>query len=434
MNERSKRGIQAGTMFEYRVARLRFVQGSFARRSIGLWSPSAADRRQLAELDCLIVDFDPQLRKSIEVIECKTGSGSTREIDRLLWIVGVRALVGASSVSLAKAEVSRPARELARKLGVSVLDQQSISEAEQDIGIPDDWWPGFHSPQFGEGVVKRARQNLNSSQDLQRAGRFLFGSYWFVDDFSRVKQLRRLFRLIVQNESRVPGGAFGLGLAEATVLFAMTAFSVGSWRGQLNEDEFRTLVAEELSTGLGDPQGLRRLLRRVDDLYRDQIEGIHQAYQAVAGQRIPMAIPSFETQVLTPPEWTDAFADLSLRLWRRSHVATDLLRWMDLRLARIAGLEEEINAPFPLFRNSEQELLLVASLIFTFLRRFWDVPEHVYSDILDLPSKNGGVDAESSNESSEKEGHAEASSNNPAANQQILSKEFDKAKHRDQRR
>ena len=50
-----------------------------------------AQLAQLAELDWLAVVFDPQLRRSFEVVECKTGAGGQGEVDRLLWLRGAGA-------------------------------------------------------------------------------------------------------------------------------------------------------------------------------------------------------------------------------------------------------------------------------------------------------------------------------------------------------
>ena len=80
--------IQPGTIFEYRIARLRFLQGYFVRRSIDVWPPRL-EGAKLAEIDCVAVSFDPQLRRSLEILECKTTKGGQGEIDRLVWLKGM---------------------------------------------------------------------------------------------------------------------------------------------------------------------------------------------------------------------------------------------------------------------------------------------------------------------------------------------------------
>jgi hypothetical protein len=365
--------LPQGTIFEYRVARLRFCQGYFVRRSIDVWPPRL-EGNKLAELDCFALSFDPQLRRFLEVIECKTGSGSQGEIDRLLWLKGISTLTNSSSVSFAKLKIAPRSREFARHLGVDVLDADTIDSIEKELGINKDWWPGFHDPVFGEQVVAPARRVLTNSEELQKAGKYLYGSYWFADDFTRIKQLRRLFGLLKRNSPTLPLNALLLGIGEATTLFAMTALSISSWRNQLVEAEFTQLISEELSTGLGDPRGLRNLLRRIDDIQRNQIEQLHEVYQRSGVGRVPFSVKNLEVEILKAPEWVEAFVDLVTRLSNQSQLATALLRRVDLWSAGLLGDAQAEQYAEALFGHQKQDIDQLLNLILAFLERVWDVP------------------------------------------------------------
>lgn len=375
---RSSSGIPQGTAFEYRVARLRFCQGYFIRRSIDVW-PAELEGDKLAELDCLAVVFDPQLRRFLEIVECKTGGRGEGEIDRLIWLKGLSDLAQARSVTFAKLALAPRTRNFARRLGVDVLDEATIGTAERDLRVPADWWPGFHDPEFGESVVKPARTLLNASRELRKAGKFLFGSFWFTDDFSRIKQLRTLFQLLTEYRSILPREALILGIGEGTTLFMLTVLSIAAWTNQLADTDFRQLTVEELSTGLGDPRGLRNLLRRVDELQRDQIEALHASYQRTGVGRLPFVTQSLETTVLTPPEWVDAFLDLVLRFAKRPHLATNIVRWTDLWAAELLGAQGSRNSDlaYPFFGEQERNLQNALDLVLTFLTRVWGVPQEL---------------------------------------------------------
>jgi hypothetical protein len=215
--------------------------------------------------------------------------------------------MGAQALTFAKLGVAERTRHFARRLSVDVLDEAAIASAEDALGISAGLRLGFHDAEFGEAVVKPARMELNGSDELRRGGKYLYGSYWFSDDFARVKQLRTLFRLLGEHGPRLSTAARRLAAAEATVLFILATLSIASWRNQRSEDEFRHFVAEELATGVTDPRSLRLLLRRADDLQREQIEALHSSYERTGAARVPFVVKSLETEALTPPEWVEAY-------------------------------------------------------------------------------------------------------------------------------
>jgi hypothetical protein len=259
-----------------------------------------------------------------------------------------------------------------------VLDEAAITSAEDALGITANLHLGFHDPEFGEAVVKPARMELNASAELRRAGKYLFGSYWFSDDFTRVKQLRTLFRLLGEHDVACSLPALRLGTGEATVLFIVAVLSIASWRNQRSEDEFRQFIGEELATGVGDPRSLRLLLRRADELQPEQIESVHEAYQQAGAARVPFVVKSLEAEALTPPEWVDAFIDLATRFSRRPHTATSLLRWADLWAADLLGAGNVRTTLRQLFPGQERDIRSALELVIAFLTRVWSVPTHLF--------------------------------------------------------
>jgi hypothetical protein len=105
MAKANRAGLPLGTLFEYRIGRLRFCQGYFVRRSIDIW-PVRLEGDKLAELDLLAVVFDPQLRRSVEIVECKTGQGGEGEVDRVVWLRGLAPLNSARTLTFAKLRVA----------------------------------------------------------------------------------------------------------------------------------------------------------------------------------------------------------------------------------------------------------------------------------------------------------------------------------------
>ena len=120
-------------------------------------------------------------------------------------------MTGANWITFAKPRIAERARDFARSLKLQVLDDAVIASAERGLEIDPDVWLGFHNPIFGERIVKPARSALNASPDLRRAGKYLFGQFWFTNDFTRVKQLQTFFRLLEQR----PGAVLELVILDA---------------------------------------------------------------------------------------------------------------------------------------------------------------------------------------------------------------------------
>ncbi len=376
--------ITPGTQWEYRLTRLRFYQGQFVRRSIDIWPQGLGnDNNKLAELDALAVSFDPQLRRRIEVIEGKTSAGRSGEIDRVIWLRGVGTLVSADDVVIAKIKVDDRTRHLARRLQVSVLDEQAVAAAERALDIQADDWVGMHDPEFGERIIKPLREALGKAAELKRPGRLLFGSYWFTDEFTRLKQLRTLFRLTANPLGKVDDRLITLAVGEATVLFALAAYSVASWHDQYSPDAFNRFLTHELSSGVADADHLHRLLQRIDDIHKQDIEAVHNAYIAGGVARAVLPVRSLEADILRPPEWTEGFLDLVARLRAHPHLATAVIRTLDLRLAKRLGSTRQTTKVQRGWQSDIDTVTHLAETIERFLISVWRAPGPAY-----LPSRH----------------------------------------------
>jgi hypothetical protein len=380
------RELPLGTIWEYRLARLRFYQGQFIRRSIDVWPPGLAGDK-LAEVDGIAVSFDPLLRRRVEVLEGKTSAGRKGEIDRLIWIKGLAGLVGADDVTVAKLRLDDRARVLARRLDVGVLDEQSVAAAEVALGIGADDWVGLHDPYFGEYRIKPLRETLGKLESLNKAGKFLFGSYWLNDEFTRIKQLRTLFRLLIEQEATLDAAVAVLAAGEGALLLALAAYTVAAWQDQYSPDEYARFVTNELTSGVADVDSLRRLLRRIDDIHRQEIEKVHNTYTAGGVARLIVPLRNLENEILRTPEWTQGFLDLTSRLRGQPHLASAVLRTLDLRLARRLGSDRSSDKVQAFWSPQKDAVERMATTVERFLVSVWGAPERFFQNA--APSTNG---------------------------------------------
>lgn len=376
MSERRVRGgreaNEVGALWEYRLCRLRFVQGFFVRRSIDVW-PEGLQGNKLGELDVVSTSFDPRLGTRTEVIEAKSGAGA-KEIDRVMWLRGMAGYAGMDEATFAKVRVDPRVRPVARRLRANILDEAAVAAAERAAGIKPDDWVGFADPDLGERVVKRARAHLTSSEPLRRAGKFLFGSFWFTDEFARINQLRTLADLLAEHYAEVDPVALTLACSEVVSLTAVATLKITNWRGQYEPEEFRKFAAGQLSSGFGQQVGLRRVLQQVDSMTRDFVEGLHDDYTATGAARISRRVPQLEYELLRVPEWAEAFMDISARMQERAGIAMHVLRLLDLRAAERLGSRQDSSKIIDSWAGQAQQVEDAANLLEKFCVSVWGLP------------------------------------------------------------
>jgi hypothetical protein len=236
----------------------------------------------------------------------------------------------------------------------------------------------MHDPEFGERIIKPLREEIGKSSALNHAGKFLFGSYWFTDEFTRLKQLHTLFQFIARKQDQVDERLTKFAIGESTVLFDLAAYTVASWYDQYSSDSFNQFLTRELTSGISDFGNLRRTFRMIDDLHRQDIEAVHDAYVASGVARIILPIRSLETDILRPPEWMERFLDLITRLHAYPHLAISVIRTLDLRLAKRLGSTRPITKAQRNWQSDTDTINHLAETIETFLISVWLAPNSAY--------------------------------------------------------
>jgi hypothetical protein len=66
---------------------------------------------------------------------------------------------------------------------------------------------------------------------------------------------------------------------------------VAAWQDQYSPDDYARFVANELTSGVADVESLRRLLRRIDDIHRQDVDKVHATYVAGGLARLVVPIP-----------------------------------------------------------------------------------------------------------------------------------------------
>ena len=320
----TKGSLNEGDEVEARVAQLWYWEGYFARSGVDLKRHYQPEPLLVTDLDLLAFDFSPSLRRSKTIGETKTGAA--KPLDRIIWIRGLMALVGADHAEVvSKSAPSRRARDLARGLGVRAQSTKDVERRELAVDVAAVAELGSHG---ATAVVERTRVHKHCSKDadLERAFWFLRSEVWFLDEVTAAKRLIGTYRVLSKRWTPYiddeDSSALRWLLAETVSAFTLNAVAIAADAITDDADLFRTELSERLSGGVVPAAAMRRIAIDVDRF----VAGLLSATNAPASLRVD-AMGALQPE---PPEWTDSLIELVHRLAMSPAAAQALPRQMDL--------------------------------------------------------------------------------------------------------
>lgn len=387
-----------GEEFERRTARLLTAEGAFVRRRVTL-EPRFGERFLVTDCDLLTFEISRTLAWTMAVGECKTteAKGAPSAADRLLWLTGVRALVGAHSSFLATTRsASDVVRRLGTALGSTVIDERDLRRREAIHGLEPETQEGPH----GRAQSERERRVFETSRgddELRRLYWFARSEVWLLEPVPAMKRALGALRVLTtrwapgldgpQDEAlRFLAGEIVIAVGLNTVRIARDAYSHP-------EEIFANRLAEQLAEGLADYRTLVDLSKTVDRYILGFLReaGVDPA-KAVA------AIGAFSPK---PPSYAEPLTELIARFAEAPAGASRLPSYIADRFAGEQGLPAE----------GERETARLARLLAVFLERQARLPAALLEPIgrngetysagasaRIAPDPNGVVDAPSDSE------------------------------------
>lgn len=324
----SSSSLSKGDEMEARVAQLWFWEGHYARRGVDLRRHYYPEPLVVTDLDLLAYDFSPMLTRTKTIGEVKTGAGKSapKPLDRIIWLRGLRELVGADYAELTTSSPASPrARELARSLGVRAQSTHDIERRELAAGIAEVANLGSQGPQAFLDE-KWVHAHCAKDRDLERAYWFLRSEVWFLDEVTAAKRLIGLYKQLstrwVPEVDDDDGRALRWLFAETVSIFTLNAVAVAADALVDDDGLFAARIGERLSAGVVSADAMRRISADVDKF----IGGVLVAAKAPADVRA-QAIGALHPQ---PPGWTEQFLDLTRRVALNRAAARNLPRQVDL--------------------------------------------------------------------------------------------------------
>ena len=352
---------------EMRVARLWFWEGYFSRSGINLRRHYHPEPLIVTDLDLLAYDIGPTLQASRTIGEVKTGTGRSapKPLDRIVWLRGLKELVGADHAELISSNAPSPrARKLARSIGVNAQSLRDIERREESADVIDVADAGSHGTR---AFLERSwvHKHCSSDQNLERAFWFLRSEIWFHDEITACKRLLGLYQQlgslwtgeIEDEDSR----ALRWLLAETVSVFTLNAVRVASEAIRTTPEMLAAELGEQLSAGLASADTMRRIAADVDKY----VGGLLAATKAPPSM-ITDAMGALHPE---PPQWSGQFVELVSRLAANREKARPLPRQMDALAHERIVWRREVN---PICRDrlslGDPEAGRLVRLVAAFLR------------------------------------------------------------------
>lgn len=301
--------LSKGARWEYRLHRSLFASGWYVRRNVDLHERVRGSPQTLAEVDVLGLAFDVGLRPVSLIGECKDRKGSTKEADRVVWLIGIGQLVPAEHLLFAKPRIARATFQFARSTSVALWDEATVIDVEHRTGISDDAFGAF-DPAIGEEVRAATTRDSLGDARLREAYDWIRGAFWYQASPGRVRQLETYFQTVHSHAAQ--------GSPARTILFAngllalmASALITGGQLLRASPQVSRAAHSELLASGSARAAALRDIAARADDYYRDVLE---RYAESLTEKKTPIDVPRLADHVAQPPQWGPAYMSFAERL------------------------------------------------------------------------------------------------------------------------
>lgn len=382
------KALNKGDMQELRIARLLYAEGAFVRRAIDLNMRFGEDLT-VTDLDVFALKFAKDFEISTVIGESKTAQGKKgpKLADRLLWICGLRDLIGADRAFIATAKsASSRVRGLAEKLDVRVIDEPDLVHRERLIGLqPDASW-GPYDPR----LLERQRTTydlVKENADLKRIYWFIRSEFWLLDDTTSIKRALWAINLLGQYWGGNSGKEQRRSIRwltrhlQVNIVVGLVRLAGRCYREDPRKSSAQIL--QELASGPNvDYETMAGLARDVDRYLTTVLRDL----DADPGQQVK-ALGAFSP---SPPSYAEPLLEVVERLAAEPEVSPELPRFIDHEVARLE-LEEDIDL-LHLDGHIQTECARLLRLIGAFVIGQMEVP----GDLLDTSLGGRSVSDEKS--------------------------------------
>ena len=366
-----------GVGLEARVQRLFMAQGVFAER--GLFPSASPDHRMLAtDIDVLISEYVSGFHVTRRHAECK--GGKIPLLDRILWLRGVRTLLGADGSYLVVPDFNKDASEFARTLDIQLLTLKQLEEWEAAIPVLQDFWP-CRSDYQAYDTARVAWMKLSRSKEADADWRFLREILGFIKIDSWLsfcyRHLNKLLRLI-SDVARQYERTYSDRNRELCSRYCFSALLVRLCQyllaichdvSRLPVTDVGTYIYQRLVYGDQDPE-------RTSGLIDGTVVWIKQGLEK---KGIPMPPEIDVGRLYEPPQYAPDLLELINRLLQQSHEA----RYLPIAMEATQFSAPELVGRFPRLKAAAMVGDSLAAIVKGFVIRAFSIPKGLTEPMID---------------------------------------------------
>jgi hypothetical protein len=322
-------GTSDGAELERRVARLEFAEGALARLRVPVYVDADAGRGILTDLDVLSLDIDGRLRLSRSTIECKSGRGQSGEGDRLLWLSGLRSLLGVDRAVLVRQTITRRGQALASALGIQILDVPTLAQREAAHAWLPDRFAHIDGPACS-AAESRTDTQLKGLGNIPSDLVAVLRHQALLQPSHRNLTALAALKPVIDKGGVLPTPTRWILAGHALQALALAAIQDAALLDVQPDSQVRRRIERALTTGTPDDDHILTVLGRADQLVERLVEGIHRSYVESGASRLELAAPSLRQLVADPPPWIGRYVDLIQRIRANPAVARQLPQTIEL--------------------------------------------------------------------------------------------------------
>jgi len=381
-----KRQTQSGAELEARIQRLFMCQGVFAERN--LFVRTAGENSNLVtDVDVLAHDYSINFQHRRIYADCRGGT-NVRPNERVVWISGMKEVVGAEFAYLVGKRCDSSTILFARRHNVDILDLASLAALEKSLRIGPGFWPGrsnLYTHGNTEELITKVLKNRRAEkfgQWLERATQVWREASALSFSYGRLNSLVSILQEVPEfMNSRMPNddeSIFRYAVSALLVRLSQYVLFAASDTLSMTKSAREKYIAEKLATGDTGPELSLRLLRgctkMIDATLKEQ------------GIDIPATWDP--ERMLKPPPYALSFANMIERIIPEGYQARILPLTMEVSLFGYGGSERDSGG---LIRRVKYGVEL-ARIIRAFAIQTLNIPEDIFRMSVDGSRNHRTVD------------------------------------------
>jgi len=162
--------LDKGDILEYRCFRLLAHTGYLVMKGLLVYTTEMLN--QVTDIDLFGIRYDLDFSRDIIIIESKNRK-KLGSLDRILWLKGLKNLVGAKSAILAVPNIKWDIKDYAYKEGIKIIDSTSLNHIESSLNLSERKYFALADYEFYEPIYPTWKPILSYDNRLSRVFSFI---------------------------------------------------------------------------------------------------------------------------------------------------------------------------------------------------------------------------------------------------------------------